>query len=67
MDYLGPTVNFAARVESKAMGGQIVISENAKQKLTADILVDCVVKDMGEVTLKGIGGMQHLYSIVPKV
>ncbi len=51
MDYtaIGDTVNTAARLEGKALGGQVVISENLRQRLAGRILTE----PLGEMALKG--------------
>lgn len=51
MDYtaIGDTVNTAARLEGKALGGQVVISENLRKRLEGRIITE----PLGEMELKG--------------
>jgi len=67
MDYFGPPVNRAARVNGAADGGQVVLSEDAwaeiSQKSKAFESFDLVFYDMGVVNLKGLGG-EHLRMVM---
>eukprot|EP00906_Rhabdomonas_costata_P000934 RCo001334 len=62
-DYFGPAVNFAARVESKALGGQVLLSEAALSLLDEQARVEVVLAEVGLYAFKGIEGTQTLYSV----
>lgn len=56
---IGDTVNFASRLESKAQAGQVVISENVRQRLTIPVKT----RSLDGVQLKGKSGEYTLYVI----
>lgn len=58
---IGDTVNTASRLQGKASGGEILISENTK-KIISDPLIK--VKDAGEFELKGKAKKLKAYKIV---
>ena len=62
MDYtaIGDTVNTAARLEGKALGGQVVISENLRKRLEGRI----VTEPLGEMTLKGKAEPLAVHSVL---
>jgi len=62
MDYtaIGDTVNTAARLEGKALGGQVVISENLRQRLEGRI----VTEPLGEMALKGKAEPLAVHSVI---
>eukprot|EP01004_Peranema_trichophorum_P004677 NODE_3583_length_1325_cov_38.965058_g3132_i0.p1 GENE.NODE_3583_length_1325_cov_38.965058_g3132_i0~~NODE_3583_length_1325_cov_38.965058_g3132_i0.p1 ORF type:complete len:424 (+),score=75.46 NODE_3583_length_1325_cov_38.965058_g3132_i0:51-1274(+) len=64
-DYLGNCVNVAARVESRAIGGQICITEDVVNELSHHIMSKAVITSMGMQRLKGISQPVHLQSLVP--
>jgi serine/threonine protein kinase/predicted ATPase len=64
MDYFGPVVNRAARVESAAHGGQVLYGHEDQQRRT--IHVDGVdSRALGPVRLKGIETPIHLVELRP--
>lgn len=68
MDYtaIGDTVNTAARLEGKALGGQVVISEPLRKRLEGRI----VTEPLGEMALKGKAEPLAVHSVlgfVPEV
>jgi class 3 adenylate cyclase/ribosomal protein L24E len=66
-DYFGPMVNRSARVESQAKGGMIVISNSTYEKIKEkEFLFPIFMKDMGEVTLKGLKTPEHIRMILPE-
>ncbi len=62
MDYtaIGDTVNTAARLEGKALGGQVVISENLRKRLEGRI----VTEPLGEMELKGKAEPLAVHSVL---
>lgn len=62
MDYtaIGDTVNTAARLEGKALGGQVVISENLRERLGDRIITE----PLGEMALKGKAEPLAVYSVL---
>lgn len=62
MDYtaIGDTVNTAARLEGKALGGQVVISENLRQRLADRIITE----PLGEMALKGKAEPLAVYAVL---
>eukprot|EP01137_Pigoraptor_chileana_P002454 Opistho-2@41313 len=67
-DYFGPFVNRAARVESLAKGGQVLLSDAVLAEIEPDLkaIGSPVVVDLGEHALKGLDTRQRIYQILPK-
>lgn len=65
LDYHGSTVNMAARVESQALGGQIIVSEAVWLAVTQNESLDVVAKALGQKKLKSIDEPVNLIEIVP--
>lgn len=61
MDYtaIGNTVNVAARLESSAKAGQVIISQEVYERLEGRIQVE----DLGKRQLKGIAGEVSVYRV----
>jgi class 3 adenylate cyclase/WD40 repeat protein/tRNA A-37 threonylcarbamoyl transferase component Bud32/energy-coupling factor transporter ATP-binding protein EcfA2 len=53
-DYLGTTLNLAARVRSQAGGGEILLSETTAALVSADLPPGYSIVDLGPHSLKGI-------------
>ena len=51
LDYYGSTVNMAARVESQALGGQIIVSEAVWLAITLNNSLDVVAKALAQQKL----------------
>src|SRR5690349_733328 len=62
-DYYGPTVNHAARIESSAHGGQIVLSESTALLLTDRLPANANLFDEGLHRLKDLGAPIRLYRL----
>ena len=60
-DFFGREVNFAARVASSAIGGEVMVSEAVRARLLADqsFAVDAPV----EVDLKGFSGTHKVFRV----
>jgi len=65
MDYFGPVVNRAARVESAAHGGQVLYGHEDQQRRSL-ALDDVEMRPLGPARLKGIDTPIHLVELVPK-
>lgn len=57
--YFGEAVWLAARIASKAEGGQILVSDLTR-RLVGSV---CSCRDRGEFTLKGLPGLHRLYEV----
>eukprot|EP01064_Diplonema_japonicum_P004912 TRINITY_DN13247_c0_g3_i1.p1 TRINITY_DN13247_c0_g3~~TRINITY_DN13247_c0_g3_i1.p1 ORF type:complete len:848 (+),score=149.03 TRINITY_DN13247_c0_g3_i1:54-2597(+) len=67
-DYMGPTVNKAARVESASAGGAVAYTEEAWEAVSeSDIpkLKQPLIKNIGMQTLKGVGKVP-IFIAIPK-
>eukprot|EP00754_Rhynchopus_humris_P047119 Rhum_TRINITY_DN6664_c0_g1::Rhum_TRINITY_DN6664_c0_g1_i1::g.20667::m.20667 len=56
MDYLGPTVNRAARLEGYAPPGGVAVLQDVLQTIPAAALAGTTVLETGSVELKGVPG-----------
>ncbi|MBF0357492.1 MAG: adenylate/guanylate cyclase domain-containing protein [Magnetococcales bacterium] len=56
---VGSAINFAARIESSTIGGQLLISESTKQKCGSMLRID----DILEIQPKGISNSVNIYNI----
>eukprot|EP00906_Rhabdomonas_costata_P016879 RCo024248 len=61
IDYFGPTVNCAARVESLAYGGQVLCSKEVIAELGDSEEME--IEPMGSFPLKGIAGEKEIFQI----
>lgn len=59
-DYLGPSVNRAARIESAGHGGQILLSA-ATYEFIADRVGEIEFRDLGEHHLRGLSRPQRIF------
>eukprot|EP00759_Apiculatamorpha_spiralis_P057803 PhF_6_TR8780/c0_g1_i2/m.13905 len=67
-DYYGECVNTAARLEAAARSGETVISASVLQNLSETFVAsECVVRDLGTKSLKGIKESVRCYSVSPSV
>ena len=62
-DYLGPTVNLAARVRGQADGGQIFLSTTTRDLVAARLPPACELVDLGAYRLKGVSAPEHLHAL----
>lgn len=61
-DYLGPSVNRAARLEAAGHGGQILVSA-ATRELVGDSLDDVLFQDLGEHQLRGLARPERIFQV----
>ncbi len=61
-DYVGPTVNRAARLEAAGHGGQVLVS-TATRELVADRVPEVRFRDLGEHHLRGLSRPERVYQI----
>lgn len=61
-DFFGNTVNYAARVASQALGGEVLVS-NVVRELAAGAGSGIEFKDSREVELKGLDGSHRIYAV----
>jgi class 3 adenylate cyclase len=68
MDYFGPMVNRAARVESVAHGGQIVMSNDVYDRVIVQLQSTKQIPeviDLGTFELKGLQDPTHILQVLP--
>ncbi len=61
-DYVGPTVNRAARLEAAGHGGQILVSA-ATEALAVDRAPGIVFRDLGEHHLRGLARPERVFQV----
>lgn len=61
-DYLGPSVNRAARIEAAGHGGQTLVSA-ATRELVGDGLTDVGFHDLGEHQLRGLSRPERVFQV----
>jgi class 3 adenylate cyclase len=62
--YVGAEVHRAARVGSAGHGGQVLLSESARQVLGGGLPVDADLVALGEFRLRGLDRPERLYQLV---
>jgi predicted ATPase/class 3 adenylate cyclase len=62
-DYFGPTVNRAARLQSVAHGGQVVLSEATASLLQAVLPEGVALRDLGEHRLKDLVRPERIFQL----
>eukprot|EP00667_Euglena_gracilis_P009984 EG_transcript_10163 len=65
VDYQGPVISLAARVESKACGGQTLITEDVRRLIPEAILSQYDIHSTGKQYFKEINRTLELFSILP--
>lgn len=63
-DFFGSTVNRAARIMSLAYGGQVLASQAVADLAAESLPAGCSLRDLGDVRLKGIATVEHVYQVV---
>eukprot|EP00667_Euglena_gracilis_P001625 EG_transcript_1625 len=66
VDYLGPAVNLAARVESKACGGQTLITEDVRRLIPPEVLGPCRVHSIGTKYFREVFRAVEVFSVLPE-
>jgi hypothetical protein len=64
--YSGPLLNLAARIKSRAAGGQVLVNADAWEEVK-DRGDSVSGLDLGEMDLKGMGGGMHLFQVTKEV
>ena len=62
--YVGLGVHRAARICAAGHGGQVLLSQTARELLRDDPIPDVSLRDLGEHQLKDIDEPEHLYQLV---
>jgi adenylate cyclase len=57
-DYFGQTVNIAARIADYARSAEVLVSQSVADACAS---TDMELQDVGDVELKGVSGLVHLY------
>jgi len=60
-EYLGHTLNRAARIMSAGHGGQILLSDEVAAKAQAHLPVDVALRDLGAHRMKGMTKLERLF------
>ena len=63
-DYLGTTLNRAARVMALAYGGQVLLSQAVADRLVGRLHEGIALRDLGEVRLKGLAGTERVHQVL---
>ena len=63
-DYLGTTLNRAARVMALAYGGQVLLSQAVADGVVGRLQEGIALRDLGEVRLKGIAGPERVHQLL---
>ena len=63
-DYLGTTLNRAARVMALAYGGQVLLSQAVADRLVGRLHDGIALRDLGEVRLKGLAGTERVHQLL---
>jgi predicted ATPase/class 3 adenylate cyclase len=63
-DYFGSTVNRVARLLSAGHGGQVLISQDAAQALSAQALGNIGLRDLGRHRLKDFPELESIYQVL---
>jgi predicted ATPase/class 3 adenylate cyclase len=63
-DYLGTTLNRAARVMALAYGGQVLLSQAVADRLVGRLHEGIALRDLGEVRLRGLAGTERVHQLL---
>ena len=63
-DYLGTTLNRAARVMALAYGGQVLLSQAVADGVVGRLHEGIALRDLGEVRLKGLAGTERVHQLL---
>ena len=62
-DYIGPSVNLAARVRAQADGGEILLSSVTSELVAAHLPEGCSLVDLGPHRLTGLGAPERIHAL----
>jgi len=63
-DYVGPTLNRAARLLNAGHGGQVLLNQTSYELLREHLPEDISLLDLGEHSLKDLLNPEHIYQLV---
>ncbi len=63
-DFLGPTVNRAARVAQTGHGGQVLVSSAAREEASDDLPPGARLIDLGSYRLRGLSDQERIFQLV---
>ena len=62
-DYIGPSVNLAARVRAQADGGEILLSSVTSELVAVHLPESCSLVDLGPHRLNGVGTPERIHAL----
>jgi class 3 adenylate cyclase/WD40 repeat protein len=62
-DYLGPSINLAARLRDEADGGQIFLSSVTTELVARHLPDGCKLVDLGPHRLRGLGAPERIHAV----
>ena len=63
-DYLGTTLNRAARVMALAYGGQVLLTQPVANRLVGRLHEGVALRDLGEVRLRGLAATERVHQLL---
>jgi predicted ATPase/class 3 adenylate cyclase len=62
--YVGMDIHRAARIAAAGHGGQILVSQTARELVAADLPAELALHDLGQHRLKDLSAPQHIFQLV---
>eukprot|EP00667_Euglena_gracilis_P002452 EG_transcript_2454 len=66
VDFFGPAVHVAAHVESRASGGQTLVTEDLYKRIPSDAIGDYQFSSIGPQYFKGVARAVEVFSVLPQ-
>lgn len=63
-DYVGPTLNHAARLLNAGHGGQVLLNQTTYELVHEHLPRDVSLGDLGEHSLKDLVNLEHIYQVI---